>query len=98
MWAGNSYLAGEALRFNSHVTVLPTSIEIERYRPMLDKPGNATVLVWIGSRSTRKYLVEVLPALEAACSSQCLDREESVSLYRPDLEDPAYFLSPNEKG
>ena len=36
---------------------------------MLDKPGNATVLVWIGSRSTRKYLVEVLPALEAACSS-----------------------------
>lgn len=68
VWAGNSYLAAEALRFSNHVEVLPTSIEIERYRPMPDKPGNATVLVWIGSRSTRKYLADVLPALEAACS------------------------------
>jgi glycosyltransferase involved in cell wall biosynthesis len=79
VWAGNSYLAGEALRFNSHVTVLPTSIEIERYRPMFDKPGNATVLVWIGSRSTRKYLVEVLPALEAACSACDLLRLKNIS-------------------
>ena len=66
VWAGNSYLADEALRFNSHVSVLPTSIEIERYQPVADKPGNETVLVWIGSRSTKKYLVDVLPVLESA--------------------------------
>lgn len=68
VWAGNLYLADEALRFNRHVSVLPTSIEIERYQAMAEKPVNATVLVWIGSRSTSKYLVDVLPVLEAACS------------------------------
>ena len=65
VWAGNSYLAEEALRFNGNVSVLPTSIEIERYKPMAEKPGSETVLVWIGSRSTKKYLVDVLPLLKA---------------------------------
>ena len=69
VWAGNRYLADEALRFNSKVSVLPTSIEIERYQPINEKPGTETVLVWIGSRSTKKYLVDVLPLLERASST-----------------------------
>ena len=69
VWAGNRYLADEALRFNSQVTLLPTSIEIERYRPMAEKPGADTLLVWIGSRSTGKYLADVLPVLESACAA-----------------------------
>ena len=68
VWAGNRYLAEAALRFNSKVTVLPTSIEIERYQPVAEKPGTGTVLVWIGSRSTGKYLSDVLPILESACA------------------------------
>lgn len=67
VWAGNSYLAAEAGRFNSNVAVVPTSIEIERYRPVSDRLQADPVLVWIGSLSTRKYLVDILPALEAAC-------------------------------
>ncbi len=69
VWAGNTYLADEALRFSSKVSVLPTSIEIERYQPINEKPGNETVLVWIGSRSTKKYLVDVLPVLEKASTA-----------------------------
>lgn len=67
VWAGNSYLAAEARRFNGNVSVVPTSIEIGRYRPAGDKPQRDTVLVWIGSRSTRKYLFDILPTLETAC-------------------------------
>lgn len=67
VWAGNSYLAAEARRFNSNVSVVPTSIEIGRYRPVTDKPQHDPVLVWIGSRSTRKYLLDILPTLEHAC-------------------------------
>ena len=67
VWAGNSYLAEEALRFNSHVSIVPTSIEIDRYQPVVEtRPGEA-VLVWIGSRSTSKYLTDILPLLERAC-------------------------------
>jgi glycosyltransferase involved in cell wall biosynthesis len=68
VWAGNSHLAREALRFSSKVSVVPTSIEIERYQPVFDRPQGDTVLVWIGSRSTSKYLTEILPVLEGACT------------------------------
>jgi glycosyltransferase involved in cell wall biosynthesis len=68
VWAGNTYLAAEARRFSDKVTVVPTSIEIERYTPVSVKPHSDVVLVWIGSRSTRKYLVDILPVLENACA------------------------------
>jgi len=68
VWAGNSYLANEALRFNSNVFIVPTSIEIDRYLPVAGKPRGETVLVWIGSRSTSKYLIDMLPVLERACA------------------------------
>jgi glycosyltransferase involved in cell wall biosynthesis len=68
VWAGNSYLASAVLRFNNCVSLLPTAIEIERYQPVSDKPHDRIMLVWIGSRSTRKYLTDILPALEQACS------------------------------
>lgn len=68
VWAGNSYLAKEAMRFNSSVSVVPTSIEIERYQPVADKPHDDTELVWIGSQSTSKYLTDIIPVLEAACA------------------------------
>jgi len=68
VWAGNSYLAAAALRFNDRVSRVPTSIEIERYQPVSNKPQERVVLVWIGSRSTRKYLTDILPALEQACT------------------------------
>lgn len=68
VWAGNSYLASEAGRFSRYVSVVPTSIEIGRYRPASDRPQGDTVLVWIGSRSTRKYLTDILPMLEKACA------------------------------
>ena len=63
--AGNSYLAGHARRSNSNVEILPTGLDTQAYsvrRP--DAPSDKLRLVWIGSRSTLKYLAEIAPALE----------------------------------
>ena len=65
VWAGNRYLADAAAEINGHVSVLPTSIQPEKYNVAVDKPQDYLDLVWIGSHSTRKYLVEALPALES---------------------------------
>lgn len=65
VWAGNRYLAEAAAEINGHVSVLPTSIQPEKYNVAVDKPQDHLDLVWIGSHSTRKYLVEALPVLES---------------------------------
>lgn len=63
---GNSFLLDNARVFNPEVTLLPTSLVMQHYQVDADKPVNTVDLVWIGSRSTRKYLIEALPALRLA--------------------------------
>jgi glycosyltransferase involved in cell wall biosynthesis len=64
--AGNQYLADKATGFNQAVTVIPTCIDTTRYVEDSSRPSNYLDLVWIGSRSTRKYLMDALPALRLA--------------------------------
>ena len=66
VFAGNEFLARRAADFNPAVTRLPTCVDAGRYRDGADKPADGCELVWIGSRSTRKYLAEAMPALAAA--------------------------------
>lgn len=66
--AGNDFLRGNAEVFNRAVTLVPTSVIADGYLRDVDKPVNSIDLVWIGSSSTRKYLLEVLPALRLAAS------------------------------
>jgi glycosyltransferase involved in cell wall biosynthesis len=68
VFAGNHFLAEQVVRHNPAVTVIPTCIDMQRYAVDLPKPTDSIDLVWIGSSSTRKYLVEVLPALRLAAS------------------------------
>jgi len=64
--AGNRFLAEKAALFNPAVSVIPTCVDVEKYHVASDKPQDHVDLVWIGSAATRKYLVDVLPALEMA--------------------------------
>lgn len=64
VWAGNHYLAKHAERFNDRVIVIPTAVEKEKYLVSPPKPDDVLDLVWIGSQSTRKHLMTVMPALE----------------------------------
>jgi len=63
--AGNEYLAEHAMEFNKNVEVLPTGLDTKPYiiRNMPEK-DNKIRLVWIGSRSTLRYLAEIKPVLE----------------------------------
>ena len=63
--AGNPYLAEYARQVNGNVTVVPTTIDTEKYRvkPRLYKPDVPTI-GWTGSFSTVQHLDTLRPALE----------------------------------
>jgi glycosyltransferase involved in cell wall biosynthesis len=66
--AGNSYLADYARRFNTRVTVIPTSIDIAQYtRQPARPPASDFRVLWIGSAATLQYLDTILSALHELC-------------------------------
>jgi glycosyltransferase involved in cell wall biosynthesis len=62
--AGNPYLRDWALRYNPRVTVVPTTIDTEKYRPRTPRANGVPVIGWTGSYSTEQYLALVKPVLE----------------------------------
>jgi glycosyltransferase involved in cell wall biosynthesis len=62
--AGNPYLREYALRFNPRVSVIPTTIDTARYRPLPFRTSARPIIGWTGSYSTEQYLELVRPALE----------------------------------
>lgn len=65
--AGNQYVADYAKRFNTNVSVVPSVVDTQIFKPLEQKPDNRLPVVgWIGSHSTRQHLEPVLPALAAA--------------------------------
>jgi len=65
IWAGNRYLAAAAEPYQRRVRVIPTSVFPEAYEKIkVDRSDSFVDLVWIGSRSTRKHLLTIMPVLE----------------------------------
>lgn len=63
--AGNRYLAEHAMQYNKNVTVLPTGLKLDDYSINVDSVEDRKIrLVWVGSRSTIVYLMELRPVLE----------------------------------
>jgi glycosyltransferase involved in cell wall biosynthesis len=64
--AGNAYLKDQALEAGARgeVRILPTPVDIDRYRESPSRKGEGTVLGWIGQDSTLPYLEDLLPVLE----------------------------------
>ena len=63
---GNKYLASQAERYGGKAQIIPTAIDTMRFRPNVIgvKPsGRPVVIGWTGSRSTIRYLNDVLPVL-----------------------------------
>jgi glycosyltransferase involved in cell wall biosynthesis len=61
--AGNDYLRDYAARFNESVTILPTVVNIDDYRPAGDRPDRPLTIGWIGSPSTWRFVQPLLPLL-----------------------------------
>ena len=63
---GNSYLGDYARQYNSRITVIPTSVDTERYRPTKkNKTHNRVVIGWTGSSTSQTYLEMFAPVLGA---------------------------------
>jgi glycosyltransferase involved in cell wall biosynthesis len=61
---GNNYLADYARQFNRHVTVIPSSVDLQRYQPRV-RPANRrpVVIGWTGSSTSQTYLESFAPIL-----------------------------------
>jgi glycosyltransferase involved in cell wall biosynthesis len=68
--AGNSYLADYARQFNPHVTVIPTTIDTEKYSVRQNKNSEVPVIGWTGSFSTVQHLDTLRGALQKLASRQ----------------------------
>ena len=55
-----------AYKFNKNTFLIPTCLDISKYKLSVKKDKNFFDLVWIGSKSTSKYLVKIIPFLEKA--------------------------------
>jgi glycosyltransferase involved in cell wall biosynthesis len=62
--AGNTFLADYARRYNPRVSVVPTTIDTERYSPAARRPGRVPVIGWTGSYSTARYLAPLRGVLQ----------------------------------
>ena len=63
---GNEVLREYAGRYNSNVSIIPTTIDVEKYKPACryDMTESPPVLGWSGSYSTIQYLEPLKPAFE----------------------------------
>jgi len=61
---GSPYLTNYAQRFNNTVREIPTSIDERKYAKGINcKSDSNFVIGWIGSKSTSKYILEIIPSL-----------------------------------
>ena len=83
--AGNEYLADYARGFNENVTIVPTTIDTEKYK-IVDKTGAETVTIgWTGSFSTVQHLDTIRDVLQE------LARQEKFHLHV--IGTPTYEIS-----
>ena len=63
--AGNEFLATYARRHNRDVTVIPTAVDTDYFKPAAERPraGDRLVVGWIGSPTTFQYLKGLAPIL-----------------------------------
>jgi len=63
--AGNQFLADYAKKFNERVTIIPTTIDTEKYQMSEQKPEPETLTIgWSGSFSTAQHLATLSDVLQ----------------------------------
>ncbi len=65
--AGNQYLKSWAAR-PVRVFLRPTPVEVEDYAPKTDWPERGTIIGWIGTPATRKYLDGIREVMAELCA------------------------------
>ena len=69
--AGNGYLAERAAQAGAkRVELLPTVVDISRYRTAIETSHQTVTIGWIGSPATAKFLHLIAPALHAVAAKR----------------------------
>lgn len=81
---GNEYLKSYALRFNSNVSIIPSTIDFKKYHTVSKKEKEKICIGWTGSFSTVKHFETIAPALLE------LKKKYSTKIYFKLIGDPSY--------
>ncbi len=98
---GSPYLTNYAQRFNKTVREIPTSIDEKKYDKItFNKAQSKFSIGWIGSNSTSKYLLEIIPALRKfsqnyPCEIRLIGFNKELRKYLEDL--PVKYINWEEK-
>ena len=68
--AGNDYLADYARQYNENVTIVPTTIDTEKYRVVDKAKDDAITIGWSGSFSTIQHLDTVRDVLQELAKTE----------------------------
>lgn len=98
--AGNEFLAAYARRHSNDVTVIPTAVDTEYFKPAVGRPAGGETLVvgWIGSPTTFQYLKGFAPILRDVAAEHSFTLRvsgagEAVSFPGVRVETPAWSLA-----
>ena len=69
IFAGNTFLKKYAEEYNRKTFLIPTCLDIDKYNLKTVKSKKYFDIVWVGQKSTSKYLIQILPFLEQAKKS-----------------------------
>jgi glycosyltransferase involved in cell wall biosynthesis len=69
VFAGNQYLAETTRTYQAKTSVIPTALDTQKYKQSIQQESSEFILVWIGSRATKKYIAGILPAIEIAAKT-----------------------------
>lgn len=92
--AGGNYLAEYARKYNSRVTVVPTSIDTDLYRPASGNGANKRIVVgWTGSATSQAHLEMFVDVLRKLCSRRDVEIRVQ-SNRRPELQGVPFVWRP----
>lgn len=91
---GNDYLAEYAGRYNARVTIVPTSIDTDAYRPQpRSSRGGPVIVGWTGSSTSQTHLELFVPTLRALVARRAIELRV-ISNRPPDLEGVPHVWEP----
>ena len=61
--AGNSYLKEFALKYNKNVTIIPSTIDTDKYKEIEKAKEDLVTIGWVGSHTTIKHFETLVPVL-----------------------------------
>jgi glycosyltransferase involved in cell wall biosynthesis len=66
IFAGNDFLKSYSDKINKKTFIVPTCLDTKKYKIKFNNSKKFFDLVWVGQKSTSKYLIEIIPYLEKA--------------------------------